>query len=225
MRCLNLLIALTVAVPSLVFAREAPTVTTVKVTDTIYMLQGRGGNLGVLVGDDGVLVIDSDYPGMVEGHLSAIEELSAGKPIFLINTHFHGDHTGGNKAFGETAWIIAHDNVRVRLLGDKNPADMEKADRRGLPTITYGESMSVHFNNEDLAITHYPTGHTDGDSVIMFTGSNVAHLGDHFFVDRFPFIDLAGGGDVNGYLKNVRAMIETLPDDVKIIPGHHSRIH
>lgn len=220
MRQLVLFAMLVTAVPVIVFAREEPTVTTVNVTENIHMLQGRGGNLGVLVGDDGVLVIDSDYPGMVDKHMAAIEELSNGKPIFLINTHFHGDHTGGNKAFGETAWIIAHDNVRVRLLGDQDPAELSQASRRALPTITYGESMSIHFANETLDIKHYPTGHTDGDSVIFFTDSNVVHLGDHFFVDRFPFIDLAGGGNVRGYIKNVRALLQELPDDVQIIPGH-----
>lgn len=220
MRHITVLAALAMTLPASVFAREEPSVTTQKVTDNIYMLQGRGGNLGVLVGDDGVLVIDSDYPGMADKHLAAIEELGAGKPIFVINTHFHGDHTGGNKAFGETAWIIAHDNVRVRLLSDRDPSELEAADRRALPTITYADAMNVHFNGQKLDVKHYPTGHTDGDSVIFFTDSNVVHLGDHFFVDRFPFIDLSGGGSVPGYLKNVRALIDELPDDVQIIPGH-----
>lgn len=221
MRQFALIAALAAAIPVAVFAREeAPSVTTENVTENIYMLQGRGGNLGVLVGGDGILVIDSDYPGMAEAHLAAIEELGAGKPIFLINTHFHGDHTGGNKAFGETAWIIAHENVRVRLLGDRTAGELEMADRRGLPTLTYGDSMNLHFNGETLNIEHYPAGHTDGDSVIFFPDSNVAHVGDHFFVDRFPFIDLSGGGTVQGYIKNVRTLIEELPDDVQIIPGH-----
>lgn len=220
MRHALVIAAVIASVPAVVFAREKPTVETVQVTENIYMLQGRGGNLGVLVGDDGVLVIDSDYPGMAEAHLAAIQELGGGRPVFLINTHHHGDHTGGNKAFGETAWIIAHDNVRVRLLGDRTASELDAAERRALPTVTYGDAMTVHFDGQELDIQHYPKGHTDGDSVIFFRDSNVVHLGDHFFVDRFPFVDLSGGGTVQGYLANVRALLDTLPEDIQIIPGH-----
>lgn len=132
----------------------------------------------------------------------------------MLNTHVHGDHTGGNAHFGRKADIIAHTNVRKRLSG--NPATPKEA----LPVLTFDDSLSVHFNGEEIRVLHLPPGHTDGDSVIHFTKSGVVHTGDQFVNAPFPFIDLGSGGDVAGYIKNVETMLEKIPSDAKIIPGH-----
>lgn len=207
-----------ILVPAASAQRGSPAVNTVKVTDSIYMLQGRGGNLGVSVGDDGILLIDDDYANLSEAIDAALEKLGHDGLKFILNTHHHGDHTGGNPHFGAKAPIVAHSKLRERLAANKDLSDA--AVRAGIPTITFDDSLSLHFNGEEIEMVHFPTGHTDNDSVIFFTRSNVVHMGDHFFVGRFPFIDLAGGGDVEQYIENVRAVIGLLPADVKIIPGH-----
>jgi len=188
------------------------------VAGNVYMLEGRGGNIGVSVGDDGVLVIDTQFDNMAGPIRDAIEKLSKGDIEFIINTHFHGDHTGGNKALGQDTPIIAHENTRTRLLGKRDTSD--EAFRNSLPWITFDDDLSLHFNGEEIEIVHFPTGHTDTDCVLFFSKSNVVHMGDHFFNGRFPFIDLAGGGDVASYIDNVQTIIDRLPTDVKIIPGH-----
>ena len=198
--------------------RETPSITTHPVRDNIYMLEGQGGNIGVSVGDDGILIIDDQYPGMVGAIRKALADLDSGELKFILNTHFHGDHTGGNKALGESATIIAHENVRKRLANGKDLSDA--MERQGLPTITYADSASIHFNGEEIKAIHFPTGHTDTDSVIFFTESNVVHMGDHFFNGRFPFVDLGSGGDVAQYIANVKKVIGQIDDDTKVIPGH-----
>ncbi|MDA1277004.1 MAG: MBL fold metallo-hydrolase [Verrucomicrobia bacterium] len=180
----------------------------------VYMLEGSGGNIGVSAGEDGVLIVDDQFAPLAEKIEAAIRKINPGSLKFLLNTHWHGDHTGGNAHFGKKASIVAHSNVRKRL------ADAPGAARESLPVLTFDQSVSVHFNGEEIRVIHLPTGHTDGDSVIHFTKSGVVHMGDHFFNGRFPFIDLNSGGDVKGYLKNVESVLQHLPDGVKIIPGH-----
>ncbi len=193
-------------------------ITTHKITDSIYMLEGSGGNVGLSVGEDGILVIDSQYPNMAEPILDAIKKIQKGKITFLVNTHFHGDHTGGNKALAQDTPVIGHMNVRARMARGKDLSDVEF--RNSLPVITYDDAATIHFNGEDIQLQHYPTGHTDSDTVLYFPIANVIHMGDHFFVGRFPFIDLAGGGDVAQYIKNVESIISTAPKGVTVIPGH-----
>ncbi len=193
-------------------------ITTHKVAGNIYILAGRGGNIGVSAGEDGVLVIDTQFDNMADPIRDTIKELSGGDIEFIVNTHFHGDHVGGNKALGQDTPIIAHENVRKRLLGTGDTSD--EAFRNSLPWVTFDDDLSLHFNGEEIKIVHFPTGHTDTDCILFFTESNVVHMGDHFFNGRFPFIDLAGGGDVASYISNVQTVIEQLPADVKIIPGH-----
>ena len=198
------------------------TVKTVKITDKVFMLQGRGGNVGVSAGADGILIIDDDFSQVAPKIGEALKVLGSDKPRFIFNTHWHGDHTQGNNFFGKDSIIIAHTNVRKRLatdaifMGEKFTAFPKFA----LPMITFDQSTSVHFNDEEIVAVHYPNGHTDGDSVIFFTKANVVHLGDHFFANRFPFVDLESGGSVRGLTKNVAEIIAKLPADVKIIPGH-----
>jgi glyoxylase-like metal-dependent hydrolase (beta-lactamase superfamily II) len=187
----------------------------VHVAKNIYMLQGAGGNIGVSVGPDGILIVDDQFAPLAEKIETALQKLNPGKLRFVLNTHFHGDHTGGNAYFGRDAHIIAHTNVRKQLGGDR---DGTKA---GLPVITFDNSLSLHFNGEEIKMVHVPPAHTDSDSIIYFTGANVIHFGDTFFSGRFPNIDLGGGGgDVRGYIRNVENSLKKLPPDARLIPGH-----
>lgn len=198
---------------------------TIKVTHVrgnVHMLEGAGGNIGVSVGEDGILIVDDQFAPLADKIREALSHLGKGKLRFVLNTHWHGDHTGGNPQFGRQATIVAHRNVRKRLAARQHlpGRDVEPLPAGGLPVITFDRSLSVHFNGEEIRVLHYPHGHTDGDSVVLFTGSNVVHMGDHFFAGRFPFVDLDSGGDVEGYIRNVGEVISKLPADVKIIPGH-----
>ncbi len=188
---------------------------TTHVSENVYMIEGKGGNIGVSAGADGVLLVDDQFAPLAEKIRAALKKLGEGKLKFVLNTHFHGDHVGGNPEFGREASIIAHANVRKRLAGSDSPMVKE-----GLPVITFDEALSVHFNGEEIRAIHFPNGHTDTDSVIFFTRSHVVHMGDHFFNGRFPFVDLKRGGDVAGYAKNVGEVLKELPPDAKIIPGH-----
>ena len=193
-----------------------------KVAGNIYMLEGAGGNIGVSVGPDGILIVDDQYAPLADKIKAALKTLGEGKLKFILNTHWHGDHTGGNAVFGPEAPVIAHTNVRKRLAegldvpGRKTPP----APKEALPVITFDDRLAVHFNGEDIRVIHVSPGHTDGDSVIYFPSANVVHMGDQFFVDRFPFVDLVSGGDVEGYTKNVSDVLAKLPAGAKIIPGH-----
>lgn len=193
-----------------------------KVNGNVYMLQGSGGNVGAIVGPDGILIVDDDYKALSEKLRDALKDLGSASPKFIFNTHWHGDHTEGNAFFGKESIIVAQSNVRRRLLdppvifGNKTAPYQSFA----LPIVTYDESMSIHFDGDEIKAVHYPNGHTDGDSVIFFAKANVVHLGDDFFVGRFPFVDLDSGGSVQGMINNVASLIKTLPIDVKIIPGH-----
>ena len=186
---------------------------TTHVAGNIYMLEGAGGNIGVSVGPDGILLVDDQFAPLAEKIRNALKELGEGPLKFLINTHFHGDHTGGNVVFGNEVPIISHTNVRKRL-------QMESSSKEGLPVVTFDDSLSLHFNGEEIRVIHFPNSHTDGDSVIFFTGSNVVHLGDLFFSGRFPYVDLNNGGDVGGLIKHIEKLLAELPPDVKLIPGH-----
>lgn len=196
----------------------------VPVSGNIYLLTGRGGNIGVSAGPDGILMIDDQFKPLSGKIQTALDNLNKGKLKFVLNTHWHGDHTGGNAVFGIKVPIIAHTNVRRRLSTRQEikffNSVREPLSKEGLPVITFDESLSVHFNGEEIKVLHYPTGHTDGDSVIFFTGSKVVHMGDLFFSGLYPFIDLDSGGNVQGYLQNVMSILAQLPEDVILIPGH-----
>ena len=195
-----------------------------KVSGNVYMLEGAGGNIGVSVGPDGILIVDDQYAPLADKIKAALKTLGEGKLKFVLNTHWHGDHTGSNAAFGPEAPVIAHDNVRKRLSTEQKNEFFKRttpaSPREALPIITFGHSLTVHFNGEEIRVIHFPQGHTDGDSIIFFTNSNVVHMGDHFFAGRFPFVDLDSGGNVEGFTKNVADVLTKLPAGVKIIPGH-----
>jgi len=192
------------------------------VSGSVYMLTGLGGNIGVSVGDDGIVVIDDQYAPLAPKIEAAMKGITD-KPVrFIINTHYHGDHTGGNEYFGQKGTIVAHDNVRKRLESGTTFAGVATppAPKAALPIVTFNDSLTIHLNGEDVKAVHMPPGHTDGDSVIWFSKSNVVHMGDDFWVGIFPRIDLENGGSVKGMITAVEKVIATVPDDAKVIPGH-----
>jgi cyclase len=186
-----------------------------KVAGHVYMLEGSGGNIGVSVGEDGIVIVDDQFAPLAPKIKQALKDIDD-KPIrFVLNTHFHGDHSGGNPEFGKDATVIAHENVRKRLQEGPNPMV-----RGGLPVITFNDRASVHLNGEDIRAIHLPHGHTDGDSAIWFHDSNVVHMGDDFVTYGFPFVDMGSGGTVSGMIAGCEKVLSMVPQDVKIIPGH-----
>lgn len=184
------------------------------VSDNVYMLTGAGGNIGASVGADGTLIIDDQFAPLAERILAALDHIDGAAPKLILNTHFHGDHTGSNPFFGRTGTIIAHDNVRARLLSQDDFPDS------GLPVVTFADEVSVHFNGDTVRVIHLPAGHTDGDSIVWFETANVLHMGDLLFKGAFPFIDIASGGSVAGVIDNLSRVLEMVPADIRIIPGH-----
>jgi len=199
-----------------------------KVAGTVYMLEGDGaGNIGASVGDDGIVIVDDQYAPLADKIQAALKGITD-KPVrFIINTHYHPDHTGGNAYFQKQAPIIAHDNVRKRLEaggpagnGGSVHFDAKPAPKEALPIITFDHDVTVHLNGEDIRALYFPAGHTDGDAVIFFPKSNVVHMGDDFVTYGFPFIDVEAGGSINGMIDGVEKVLAQAPADVKIIPGH-----
>ena len=195
---------------------------TQKITDTVSMLIGAGGNIGVSVGDSGILVVDDQFEPLVPKIKAAIAELKAGDIDYVINTHWHFDHTGGNAKLGLEAAILAHENVRVRMAkGQETPRPTPPAPEVALPVLTFKESTTIHWNGEAVDVIYLPNGHTDGDSVVFFRGSNVVHMGDHFFNGgTFPFVDLNSGGNAIGLRDNIKKVLSMVDDNTQIIPGH-----
>jgi glyoxylase-like metal-dependent hydrolase (beta-lactamase superfamily II) len=201
-----------------------------KVSGNIYMLEGQGGNIAASVGEDGVVIVDDEFAPLAEKIQAALKNLKiTDKPVrFVINTHYHGDHTGGNPPFANSgSTVIAQDNVRKRLLsggtagnGGSLKMEVKPAEKAALPIITFEHDLTVHLNGEDIRALHFPAGHTDGDAIIFFPKANVVHMGDDFVRYGFPFIDVAGGGSVQGMTDGVEKAIAQLPADVKVIPGH-----
>ncbi|HYO67583.1 MAG TPA: MBL fold metallo-hydrolase [Archangium sp.] len=197
------------------------------VAGNVHILEGAGGNIGVSAGPDGILIVDDQFAPLVPKMRVVFGKLTKGKdktPEYVLNTHWHFDHTGGNAVFGREGTIVAHKHVRTRLMSGLESVSLgmkiPPAPKEALPVITYDQGISIFFNGEEIQVTHLPAGHTDGDSMVYFSGSNVLHLGDLFTGDKYPFIDLESGGSVEGYLRNVERVLQTLPAGVKIIPGH-----
>src|SRR5947208_16428775 len=184
-----------------------------KVSGNIYMLEGQGGNIAASVGEDGIVIVDDEFAPLAEKIQTALKNLGiTDKPVrFVINTHYHGDHTGGNETFSNAgSTLIAHDNVRKRLesgatAGNGGSIKMENkpAARAALPIITFQHDVTVHLNGEDIRAMHFPSGHTDGDSIIFFPKNNVVHMGDDFVRYGFPFIDVSAGGSVQGIIEGM----------------------
>ena len=197
--------------------RASIPVTTQRAGGKVHMLTGAGGNLAVLGGPDGLLLVDSQFADMapkIRGACELLPREERGALRFLINTHFHGDHTGGNAELAPAGAIFAQDNVRRRLQSDP------KVEPTRLPVVTFDQRLGMFVNGEELLIEHCPAAHTDGDSVVFFQTSKVLHMGDLFFNGRFPFIDLKSGGSVKGLLENVTRLLERIDDSWAVIPGH-----
>ena len=201
-----------------------------KVSGNIYMLEGAGGNIAASVGEDGIVIVDDQYAPLADKIAAALKSIGVtDKPVrFVINTHYHGDHTGGNLAFatgGST--VIAQDNVRKRLEtggkagnGGSMTMDQKAAAKGALPIITFDQDVTVHLNGEDIRALHFPAGHTDGDAIVFFPKANVVHMGDDFVRYGYPFIDVTAGGSVQGMIAACEKVVAVLPPDVKVIPGH-----
>jgi glyoxylase-like metal-dependent hydrolase (beta-lactamase superfamily II) len=190
------------------------TVKGVAVGGSVYMLTGAGGNLAVSIGKDGTLLVDDQFAPLATRIQNAINELGGTSPKLILNTHFHNDHVGGNAHFGSSGVIIANEQVRYRMLGDATRS------RTALPIVTFADRIRIQFNDDEIDVIHLPAGHTDGDVIVWFRNANVLHMGDLFFNGTFPFIDVDNGGNVKGYLADVAQVLEMIPADTRIIPGH-----
>ena len=225
MRPLLLIAVLFATLNSASAQQKAVEFTSFQLSDTVYMLSGRGGNVGISTGEDGVYIIDDQVKPVTDGLLKAIGKIS-NKPIrFVINTHYHGDHTGGNEAIGSTgSVIIAHDNIRKRMtteqvsifMGNTTPPYPKGA----LPVVTFNDRMSLHLNGETTTAYYVANGHTDGDSIIHFPNSNVIHMGDMYFNGLYPYVDLDAGGSIQGMVKAADLALSMTDESTRVIPGH-----
>ena len=218
--------ALVAAMTGTVAAQEPEaTVRTEAVAPGIYVLYGSGGNIGASVGADGVFLVDDQYAVMTPKIAAALAKLSPDAPRFVLNTHWHGDHTGGNENLAaKGSLIVAHDNVRVRMSTEQFNKFFERATpaspAKALPVVTFNDSVSFFLNGDEVRGVHVANAHTDGDVFIHFRKANVIHAGDVFFAGRYPFIDLDSGGSVAGVIAAVDRMLELADAGTKIIPGH-----
>ena len=200
--------------PQLFSQQSEVTIKTTKLSDHVYMLVGQGGNIGISAGDDGVFIIDDQFAKLTPKIIDAIKKISEKPFLFLVNTHYHGDHTGGNENMTKQGVkIIAHENVRKRLVDGENPKD-------ALPIITFNDRINIHMNGEDVMAHHVEHAHTDGDALLFFNKSNVLHTGDTYFHKRYPYIDVKSGGSIDGYINAVKRGLSLINADTKIIPGH-----
>lgn len=210
-----------------VFAQDFSntTIEATKLTDSVYMLTGRGGNMAISIGKEGVFLVDDQFAPLTTKIKAAIAKLTHQPILFVINTHWHFDHTGGNENLGkEGTLIIAHDNVR-KLMSQKQflkvfNKSVPAAPKIALPTITFNDSATFHFNDQTMKVTHLAPGHTDGDSIVHFKEANVIHTGDLFFNGFYPFIDVEFGGSINGLIEDADKIVALADDKTRIIPGH-----
>ena len=194
------------------------------VADGLYVLFGAGGNIGLSVGEDGAFLVDDQYAPLTEKILAAVAAVTDQPVRWVLNTHWHGDHTGGNENLGrEGAMIVAHENVYRRL----NPAEFadlvgrsQQSAPEGLPVVTFNDRVSFHWNGEDIRVNHMPNAHTDGDALVFFTNADAVHMGDTFFNGRYPFIDVDSGGGVHGVIAIADYVLANTSASTRLIPGH-----
>lgn len=224
MRLSILLCSLLLCFPALAQFEDV-TISSTHVGGAIHMLEGRGGNLGVSVGEDGVFLVDDQYAPLTDRILAAIGALSDQPVRFVINTHWHSDHTGGNEQLGGAgSVVVAHDNVRERMSTDQFMESFQRevpaSPEAALPLVTFNDQVTFHFNGEAIRVYHVASAHTDGDSIVHFTQSNVIHMGDNFFSGAYPFIDRSSGGSVQGMIEAVQLGLGLCDSNTMVIPGH-----
>jgi len=229
------LVALSTAAALALLATHAPAhaqngmenvrIETVPVSGNVHMLTGRGGNMGLTVGDDGAFLIDDQFAPLTDKILAAVGELTDHPVEFVLNTHWHGDHTGGNENLGEAgSVIVAHENVRERMstkqFMEAFGRTVEPSPDAALPVITFEDGVTFHWNDDRIDVVHVPHAHTDGDSLIFFREANVIHMGDTYFQGGYPFIDLSSGGNIDGVIAAGEIALREADGSTKIIPGH-----
>lgn len=203
--------------------QNPPKVTLIPVAKSVYMLTGGGGNIGIVADPSGMFMIDAMDESEAEPIRQAVKSLPGGDKVrILVNTHWHNDHTDGNKTFGPGAIIIAHDNVRALLAKDQIllGTQAKALPANALPSITYSDRLTVYAGGETIRLVHFPYSHTDGDTVVFLDALKVVHMGDMFFNGMFPYLDVANGGDIDNWVRQLDIIMTTLPKDAKIIPGH-----
>ena len=198
---------------------------TVKVSENVYMLVGSGGNIGLSIGEDGAFMIDDQFAPLTEKILVAVHKLTDEPVRFLVNTHWHGDHVGGNENMGKAgAIIVAHENVRERMSTENFMEAFNRtvpaSPKAALPIVTFADAVTIHWNGDDVHVLHVDPAHTDGDSIIHFRNANVLHMGDTFFKGMYPFIDVSSGGSIDGVIAAADTALTLCNEKTKIIPGH-----
>jgi glyoxylase-like metal-dependent hydrolase (beta-lactamase superfamily II) len=196
-----------------------------KVTEGVYMLTGRGGNIGLSVGKSGSFLVDDQYAPLTDKILAVVKSVSPEPVRFLVNTHWHGDHTGGNENIGKAGvFIVAHENVRQRMSKEQFNAVFKSttppSPEGALPVVTFGEALTFHWNGDEIRVYHVPPAHTDGDSIVHFVKADVVHMGDLFFNGGYPFIDTSSGGKVDGVIAAADRVLGAISEKTRVIPGH-----
>ena len=225
MKSLLLIAILFASINSLSAQNKPVEITTFQLSDTVYMLKGRGGNVGISTGGDGLYIIDDQIRPVTSQLLQAIRKVSDEPIRFVINTHYHADHTGGNETIGAAGTvIISHDNIRKRMTTEQVSVFMQNTTppypKDALPILTFNDRMSLHLNGETATAYYVANGHTDGDSIIHFPGSNVIHMGDMFFNAQYPYVDLDAGGSIQGMVAAADLALSLADESTRIIPGH-----
>ncbi len=199
---------------------------TTKLSDNFYMLEGSGGNIGIFVGDDGVFMIDSQYAPLTPKILNAIKKITPKSVSYLLNTHWHGDHTGGNENMNAVgAKIISHENVRKRMSSIQNirGREIKPSSKKALPNVTFTDDITFHLNGDTIFVTHIHNAHTDGDVLVYLMNNNIIHAGDAYFQGKFPFIDVTSGGSIDGYINGIKKIILLSDNNTIIIAGHGTK--
>ena len=220
-----LLLALGAALPAAAQNFDSVQIRTVPLSAGLAMLMGAGGNMAVSWGSDGTFLVDDQFAPLTPKIVAAIAKLTPNATRWVLNTHYHGDHSGGNENFGTAgAVIVAHENVRRRMSSEQFSKIFNRSTppspKVALPVVTFSDQVTFHQNGEDIAVFHVKNAHTDGDAIIWFKSANVVHMGDTYFKERYPFIDVDGGGSVDGIIAAMDRVLGVIDNNTRVIPGH-----